>query len=246
MIAALLIALVAAFVPASQAYIPAGTTAYAQLANFTSQWVVSLAKRDASATQTWTPHTCNATVLGAACNQPPLQQDSNMQVRISWQLRNASLPFKTLGGATPIQIVVRLDYGLGVATDRGWRKKNGAWPKYGKHAKWGVTKVPFSLAAGSAVWDLNEVDEVTDAILYPEVCVMCKFADGHIDFCQCSRRNGATNYLSIETQVMDHDITTGMRAATIIMSIASPTLLIIYAIADYFHYRRTGKALAFY
>lgn len=246
MFAALLLAALAVCVPSAQAYVPATATAYAQLANFTSQWVVTLAKRDVAVTNTWTPHTCNATVLGAPCNQPPLQQGTSMQVRIAWALRNASLPFKTLKGATPVEIVVRLDYGASVAYDRGWRKKNGLWPGYGKHVKWQVASLPFSLAPGQAIWELSKVDEVTDAILYPEVCVKCKFADGRVDYCQCSRRNGATNYLSVETKVMDDDITTGMRAATIIMAIASPTFLFIYAICDHLHYKRTGKALAFY
>lgn len=92
------------------------------------------------------------------------------------------------------------------------------------------------------MWDLQTADEVTDAILYPEVCVICTFPDGSTDYCQCDRRNGATNYLSVETIVQD-SITPAMRAAAIALSVFSPLFLIFYATADTLYFRNTGKSL---
>lgn len=123
-------------------------------------------------------------------------------------------------------------------------------PQYGKHAKWTVDTLPFAQAGGYAVWDLNSVDEVTDAVLYPEVCVLCTLPNGKKDYCQCTRRNnvanGTFNFLSIETEVMSDDIPSSMLAATIAMSVFCPLFLIVYAVSDWRYYKRTGKALALY
>ena len=54
----------------------------------------------------------------------------------------------------------------------------------GWHAKWTLATVPY-VSSGSAVWDLSQADQVTDAVLYPEVCVICEFADGTTDYCEC-------------------------------------------------------------
>lgn len=246
---ALLVALTA-LLPAVQAYVPSSAPSYAQLAPFATQWLITMSKRNTKTNATFTPHTCNATALGNPCNQPPLQQNSDMQVKISFAKRNVSAALQTWQNGVPVEFVVRLDYAPSVAVDRGWRKKNGAWPGYGRHAKWVVATLPFNEAGGSAVWDLNKVDEVTDAVLYPEVCVKCKLPSGKVDFCQCTRRNnalnGTFNFLSIETEVMSDDIPPSMRAASIAMAVFCPLFLIVYAISDWLYYKRTGKALALY
>lgn len=248
-LSALLVALVA-LLPAALAYVPADAPSYTMLAPYATQWIITMSKRNTKTNATFTPHTCNATVLSMPCNQPPLQQDSDMQVKITFVKRNASAPLKTWQNGVPQSFIVRLDYAPSVAVDRGWRKKNGAWPGYGKHAKWVVGTPAFSEAGGYAVWDLNSVDEVTDAILYPEVCVKCKLPNGKVDFCQCTRRNnalnGTFNFLSIETEVMSDDIPTSMRAAAIAMSVFCPLFLIVYAVCDWLYYKRHGKALALY
>lgn len=98
------------------------------LANFTSQWAISMQRRD-SLDAAWRLHTCNATVIGAPCNQPPLGGQTPSQVKIVFVRRNASAgPLRTWKGGVPTSIKVRLDYGASVQVDRGWRKKNQAWP----------------------------------------------------------------------------------------------------------------------
>lgn len=240
----LVLALVALALPLAYAKVPPSAPSYTALAPFNRQFAISMQKKNTRLGGDWVPHTCNATALGGPCNQPPFQQDSGWQIRINFNPTNASAPFRTWKNGVPVELIVRLDYAPSVALDRGWRKKNGAWPGYGKHAKWEVAKMPFN-RSGSAIWNLDEVDEVTDAILYPEVCVKCKFPDGKVDFCQCDRRNNATsNFLSIETEVMHDDVTPGMRAAAIILSIFSPCWLAAYALGDWLYYRRTGKPLS--
>lgn len=87
---------------------------------------------------------------------------------------------------------------------------------------------------------------MTDAILYPEVCTLCTLPNGKHEYCQCTRRNAVASFNSIETAVMTDDITPGMRAATIIMSIVGPAFLIVYALADWMYYKKTGRPLALY
>ncbi|KAG2429415.1 hypothetical protein HYH02_014070 [Chlamydomonas schloesseri] len=221
--------------PTSPKYTP-------HLANFTAQWAISLQRRD-SPDAAWRVHTCNATVIGADCNQPPLVGATPSQVKIVFARRNASAgALRTWKGGVPTSIKVRLDYGASVQVDRGWRKKNQAYPGHGWHAKWTVATMPYNETGGEAVWNLSTADEVTDAILYPEVCVICTFPDGSTDYCQCDRRNGATNYLSVET-VVEKSITPAMRAAAIALSVFSPLFLIFYATADTMYFRKTGKSL---
>lgn len=105
-----------------------GPPAYTQLAPFATQWIITMAKRNSKTDTTFTPHTCNATVMGKACNQPPLQQGDDMQVKITWVKRNASAPLRTWQNGVPVEFVARLDYAPSSAVDRGWRKKNGGWP----------------------------------------------------------------------------------------------------------------------
>lgn len=113
--------------------------------------------------------------------------------------------------------------------------------QHGWHAKWTLANLTWA-TSGHGMWDLSEADEVTDALLYPEVCVKCKFADGSIDYCQCDRRNGANTTITIETAVVD-SITPSMRGAAIAMSIFSPVFLIVYSIGDNLYYKRTGRSL---
>ncbi len=101
---------------------------YTTLANFTGQWAISMQRRD-SPDQAWRLHSCNATWIGSACNQPPIAGHSPSQVKIVFVRRNATAgALRTWKGGVPTEIKVRLDYGATVQVDRGWRKKNQAWP----------------------------------------------------------------------------------------------------------------------
>ncbi|GIL55782.1 hypothetical protein Vafri_11286 [Volvox africanus] len=213
---------------------------YTKLSSYTGQWKISMFVRASAAAQ-WTPHTCNATTFGAACNQPVLTGFSDWEVMVNFTLKNASAPFRTWNNGTPDKVIVRLDYAPVAQVDRGWRKKNQAYPGHGWHAKWTLATLPWS-TSGSGFWDLSEVDEVTDALLYPEVCVLCHFPDGTTNYCQCDRRNGVNTTLTIETAVVN-SITPAMRGAAIAMSIFSPVFLIVYSISDSLYYKRTGRSL---
>ncbi|PNH10817.1 hypothetical protein TSOC_002356 [Tetrabaena socialis] len=210
-------------------------------ASLNGQFAIAMSRRE-SADSPWVPHTCNASTYGAACNQPVLADHSSQEILITYALKNTSAPVRTWKNGVPTEVIVRLDYAPISAVDRGWRKKNGAWPGCGYHAKWVVARMPYS-PSGQGIWQLEHADEVTDAVLYPEVCVLCRFADGSEDYCQCDRRGptGAT-LLTIETEVQG-SITPGMRGAAIALSIFSPVFLIIYSIGDSMYYKRTGRSL---
>ncbi|EFJ43674.1 hypothetical protein VOLCADRAFT_106678 [Volvox carteri f. nagariensis] len=215
---------------------------YAMMSNFTGQWSISIFIRESPSAQ-WVPHTCNATAFGAACNRPVLTAFTNYQVMVNFTRKNASAPFRTWKNGTPQELVVRLDYAAASQVDRGWRKKNQAYPGHGWHAKWKLSTLSFT-NSGVGIWDLAHADGVTDALLYPEVCTLCTFPDGHKDYCQCDRRNGVNNTLTIETAVVN-SITPSMRGAAIAMSIFSPVFLIVYSISDSLYYKRTGRSLRF-
>ncbi|KXZ49559.1 hypothetical protein GPECTOR_20g413 [Gonium pectorale] len=217
----------------------ASSPTYTMLANYTGQWTLSMSKSIAGGA--WVPHVCNASAHGAACNQPPLVAHSNAALKITFSQRNTSVPLKTWKNGVPLEVVIRLDYAPASQIDRGWRKKNQAYPGHGWHAKWTIAHIPFT-TSGEAVWDLTHADEVTDAMLYPEICVKCTFADGSVDYCACDRRNGATNMLTVETAV-EGSITPGMRGAAIALSIFSPMFLIFYSVGDIVYYKRTGRSL---
>ncbi|KAG2489121.1 hypothetical protein HYH03_012347 [Edaphochlamys debaryana] len=222
----------------STEYWPQGTT---------GQWAITIQRRNAYS-EPWAPHICNATAYGAPCNAPVLRDHTEQEVKITFTKRNASVPLRTWKMGTPIELLVRLDYMPVSQVDRGWRKKNQVYPGCGWHVKWEVATFPYNDASATwdapmeAIWALSAADEVTDGVLYPEVCVRCQFADGTQDYCQCDRRNAGVNTLTVETEVYG-SITPAMRGAAIAMSVFSPIFLIIYATADVFYYKRTGRSL---
>lgn len=97
------------------------------LANFTSQWTIRMFVR-ASPDADWIPHTCNATNFGAECNQPVFHGSSTAEVMVNFTQRNATAPLRTWKNGTPVEVIVRLDYAPISQVDRGWRKKNQAYP----------------------------------------------------------------------------------------------------------------------
>ncbi len=102
-------------------------TAYTDIAPY-SYWKITIDKRS-SPSEEWQPHVCPAAAFGVACNQPPLAEHTTSQIRVTWTPRNASKPFAAWREGTPVDFVVRLDYHPVSAVDRGWRKKNGAYPQ---------------------------------------------------------------------------------------------------------------------
>ncbi|GFR51548.1 hypothetical protein Agub_g13967 [Astrephomene gubernaculifera] len=215
---------------------------YTTLANYTGQFAIRAYRRD-SAADGWQSHACNISAYGAPCNQPPLEGNSDSQVKIEFNVKNTSAPFRTWKNGTPQEVVVRLDYATVSQVDRGWRKKNQAYPGHGWHAKWTLATLPWS-SSGEAVWNLSDADEVTSAVLYAEVCVICSFEDGTKDYCMCDRRNSGPAAITFET-VAAGSITPRMRGAAIALSIFSPVFLIVFAIGDNLYYKRTGRALRF-
>ena len=101
--------------------------AYTKLANYTGQLAITMSQATAGV-DVWTPHTCNATAFGAACNQPVLIGASDAEVKIKYSVKNTSVPFRTWMNGTPLEVVIRLDYHASSQVDRGWRKKNQAYP----------------------------------------------------------------------------------------------------------------------
>lgn len=215
----------------------------------TGQWAMTIWRRNFAGDE-FKAHVCNATAYGAPCNAPAIVEHTTQQVQIRFFKRNATAPLRTWQKGVPVEIKVRLAYMPVSQVDRGWRKKNQAYPGHGWHAKWTVATMNYDDATYAAsaeqpmiaTWDLVNADEVTDALLYPEVCVLCTFADGRRDYCQCDRRNAGANVQTIETAV-EGAITPGMRGAAIALSIFAPVFLIIYTISDNLYYKKTGKSL---
>lgn len=113
-------------------------------------------------------------------------------------------------------------------------------PQFGQHGKWIIAIDPFNAAGGVAYWDLAKADEVTDAVLYPEVCTRCNYPDGKQEWCQCDRTNAGANLNTIETRV-EGSITPSMRGVAIAFSIFAPLILIVYTLVDRWYYNKYGK-----
>ncbi len=63
------------------------------------------------------------------CSVPSLPQlASGQQLRLNWNLRNATAPLRTWKGGVPVTLKARLNYMPSVQINRGWRKKNQAYP----------------------------------------------------------------------------------------------------------------------
>jgi hypothetical protein len=73
----------------------------------------------------------------------------------------------------------------------------------GWHVKFTLASVPY-VATGSALWDLSTATMIADAVFYPEVCVICQFADGTTDYCEFLQQQGYVALMGLCTACVVH------------------------------------------
>lgn len=255
------------------------------ISNFTRQWTYDIYYNNKNwKNETYVLHRCNGTTSssnltwealptwGAPCNRLPhptqagattlIKQGDGWRIKLRFRRTNSTggmATFKRYKNWTMDHVIVRLDIANQTAYDRGWRKKNGLYPKYGQHVRFDyafpASQLETIMSSDATVFyehifDMDSLDELPSVVMYPEVCVVCTKPDGSSDFCQCDRANANNKAAAVSAKTFETEaimgITSGMRIAAIICSIFSAAFFIIYYIADHFYYNKTGKALALY
>eukprot|EP00798_Chlamydomonas_sp_ICE-L_P021625 gene21625-28628_t len=170
----------------------------------------------------------------------PLKVLSNTTLTLTATYKWGNEPLETYLDQTPFTIEGKLCYSLFAATDRKWRKKDKPYPGITQNCPFDFgNKVSISSVPNAQYifdMEMQEEDKMPTATFFSMLWVKCQETDEVCAFDTTEK----INY--VQTEVYD-TVTSEMVIVSIVFSIASVAIFILFFTADYSYYKRTGKGL---